>query len=210
MLEQLDLRRHSPDEIVGKSLTIGARNYTIGAKFEDSADAHAYFLFNELSGLCLHMVRIQKEYLSSPDRALAASRAKARETASLRSNMLRNAEEVTVPFVSVIEAHGGSFELHEIKWGAFGHTEDSPGRESLDSAVSLSQAGDNRAAATVLTTLLESHPNHALALAMLAGIVCELNDQTSAGGMFAQAIDIEPNYAKLRGQQIVVALRATR
>jgi len=48
-MEPLDLRRHSPDEIVGKSLTIGARNYTIGAKFEDGADAHACFLFNESS-----------------------------------------------------------------------------------------------------------------------------------------------------------------
>ena len=209
-MEQLDLRRHSPDEIVGKSLTLGARNYTIGARFKDGADAHAYFLVNELSGLCLHVLRIQKEYLSNPARALAASRDKARETATLRSNMLRNAQEVTIPFVSVIEGNGGCFELHQIKWGAFGHTEDSPGRESVDSAVSLSGAGDLRAAATVLMALLESHPNHAIALGLLAGVVCELNDQPSARQMFARAIEIEPNYSKLQGQQIVVALRATR
>jgi tetratricopeptide (TPR) repeat protein len=208
-MEQLDLRRHTPEEFVGKSLTIGGRNYTIGPKL-GSDEGYAHFLINELSGLCLHIVQIGKEYLSNPFIALAASREKARETASLRSNMLRNGEAMTLPFMSVIEANGASFELHETTWGAFGHTQDSPGREAIDLAVSQSEAGDSRSAVTVLTTLLESHPNHSVALGLLAGVLCDLNDQGSAQRLFARSIEIEPNYAKFRGQQIAIALRAPR
>lgn len=208
-MEQLDLRRHTPEEFVGKSVTIGGRNYTIGPKFGGD-EGYAHFLINELSGLCLHIVQIGKEYLSNPSGALAASREKARETAYWRSNMLLNGEAITLPFISVIEGNGGSFELHETTWGAFGHTQDSPGRESIDLAVSQSEAGDQRSALAVLAALLESHPNHSVALGLLAGVVCDLNDQASAQQMFARSIEIEPNYAKIRGQQIVVALRATR
>jgi tetratricopeptide (TPR) repeat protein len=209
MMEQLDLRRHTPEEFVGKSVTIGGRNYTIGTKFGGD-EGYAHFLINELSGLCLHIVQIGKEYLSNPSGALAAGREKAGETAYLRSNMLLNGEAITLPFISVVEGNGGSFELHETTWGAFGHTQDSPGRESIDLAVSQSEAGDQRSAVAVLAALLESHPNHSVALGLLAGVVCDLNDQASAQQMFARSIEIEPNYVKFRGQQIVVALRATR
>jgi tetratricopeptide (TPR) repeat protein len=209
MMEQLDLRRHAPEEFVGKSVTIDGRDYTIGPRFGGD-QGYAHFLINELSGLCLHFVQIGKEYLSNPSRALTASRDKARETASLRSNMLRNGEAITLPFISVIEGNGGSFELHETTWGAFGHSQDSPGREAIDLAVSQSEAGDPRSAAAGLMALLESHPNHSVALGLLAGVTCDLNDQASAQQMFARSIEIEPNYAKFRGQQIVVALRATR
>jgi tetratricopeptide (TPR) repeat protein len=206
MGEQLDLRRHRPEEFAGKSVTIGGRDYTIGAEV-GGGDGHAHFLINELSGLCMHIVRIDKEYLSNPAAALETSRAKARETALLRSNKLRNGEEIP-PFISVIEGNGSSFELHETTWGAFGRTE--PGRESINLAVSQSAAGEQRAAVAVLTALLQSHPNHSMALGMLAGVVCDLGDQPSAQEMFARAIEIEPNYAKFRGQQIVIVMRATR
>ncbi len=210
-MEQLDLRRHTPEEFAGKSVTISARTYTIGQKFEGN-DGYSHFLINDLSGLCLHLVQFGKDYLSNPSGTLAASREKARETASLRTNMLRNDEAITLPFISVIEGNGGSFELHETTWGAFGHRQDSPGREAIDLAVSQSAAGDQRSAVAVLTALLESHPNHSVALGFLAGVLCDMNDQASAQQMFARSLEIEPNYAKFRGQQIIVALRdsATR
>jgi len=208
MMEQLDLRRHAPEEFTGKSVTISARSYTIGQKWEGS-DGYSHFLINDLSGLCLHLVRFGKDYRSDPSGALAASREKARETASLRTNMLRNDEAITLPFISVIEGNGGSFELHETTWGAFGHRQDSPGREAIDLAVSQSAAGDQRSAVAVLTALLESHPNHSVALGFLAGVLCDMNDQASAQQMFARSLEIEPNYAKFRGQQIVIALRAS-
>ena len=210
-MEQLDLTRHTPDEFDGKSVTITGRDYTIGRRFKESTDGYAHFLVNQLSGLCLHLVQIRPEYQSNPAAALEASREKARETAALRSNMLRNGEALTIPFISVIEGNGGSFELHETLWGQFGHKkEDSLEREAFDLAVSLSEAGSKHAAANGLKALLERHPNHALALGLLAGVVSELNDQPSARQMFARAIEIEPNYAKLRGQQIAIAFRATR
>jgi tetratricopeptide (TPR) repeat protein len=209
MMEQLDLRRHTPEEFAGKSVTIGGRHYAIGPKF-DGDEGHAHFIVNELSGLCLHVMQVGKQYLSNPSGALAASRERARETADLRSNMLRNGEQITLPLVSVIEGNGGSFELHETTWGAFGHTEDSPGRESIDLAVSQSEAGDQRSAVGVLSALLESHPNHSVALGLLAGVVCDMGDQASAQQIFARSIEIEPNYAKIRGQQVVAAMRATR
>ena len=210
-MEQLDLRRHTPDEFAGKSVTITGRDYTIGRRFKESTDGYAHFLVNDLSGLCVHLVQIRPKYRSNPPAALEASRKRARETAPLRSQMLRNGEALTIPFISVIEGNGGSFELHETLWGQFGHKkEDSLERESFDLAVSLSEAGSKHAAANGLKALLERHPNHALALGLLAGVLCDLNDQASARQMFARAIEIEPNYAKLRGQQIVVAFRATR
>ena len=209
-MEQLDLRRHTPDEFVGKSVTISGRDYTIGPRFKESAEGYAHFLVNDLSGLCVHLVQIRPEYQSNPSGALEASREKAREAAQLRTNMLRNGEALTTPFISVIEGNGGSFELHETLWGQFGHIEDSPERESFELALSQSKAGDNRSAVTVLTAVLERHPNHAMALGLLAGVLCDLNDQWSARQMFARAIEIEPNCVKLRGHQIVVALGGTR
>jgi N-acetylneuraminic acid mutarotase/tetratricopeptide (TPR) repeat protein len=211
MMEQLDLTRHTPDEFAGKSVTITGRDYTIGPRFKKSTEGYAHFLVNDLSGLCVHLVQIRPEYQSNPAAALAASREKARETAALRTDMLRKGEALTIPLMSVIEGNGGSFELHETLWGQFGHKkEDSLEREAFDLAVSLSEAGSKHAAANGLKALLERHPNHALALALLAGVVSELNDQPSARQMFARAIEIEPNYAKLRGQQIVIAFNATR
>lgn len=209
-MEQLDLGRHTPEAFVGKSVTITGRDYTIGTRFQEGAEGYAHFLVNELSGLCVHIVQIRPEYQSNPSRALEASREKARVAAALRSNMLRNSQAVTIPFISVIEGNGGSFELHEILWGQFGHTEASSERESFELAVSHSEAGDKRSAVAVLTALLERQPNHALALALLAGVVSELNDPASARQMFARAVEIEPNYAKLRGQQIVIAFSSTR
>jgi hypothetical protein len=156
-MEQLDLRCHTPEEFAGKSVTIGGRNYTIGPKFGGD-EGYAHFLINELSGLCLHIVQIGKEYLSNPSGALAASREKARETAYLRSNMLLNGEAITLPFISVIEGNGGSFELHETTWGAFGHIQDSPGRESIDLAVSQSEAGDQRSAVRAARYWLRVEP----------------------------------------------------
>ena len=208
-MQELDLRRHSQEELVGKSLTIGARTYTIGAKF-DGAEACAHFLINELSGLCLHIVQFGADHRSNPAAALAASRERERETAALRLNMQRNGEQVTLPFMSVVEGNGGSYELHETTWGAFGHVDDSPGRESIDLAVSQAEAGNPRAAAEVLTALLQSHPHHSVALGLLAGVFCDLNDHASAQQLFARSIEIEPNYGKFRGQQIVVELRGRR
>ena len=210
-MEQLDLKRHTPEEFVGKSVTITGRDYTIGPRFKKSTDGYAHFLVNDLSGLCVHLVQIRPEYQSNPSAALEASREKARETASLRTQMLRKGEALTIPFISVIEGNGGSFELHETLWSQFSHKkEDSAERESFDLAVSLSEAGSKHAAANGLKALLERHPNHALALGLLAGVLCDLNDQASARQMFARALEIEPNYAKLRGQQIALAFRATR
>jgi tetratricopeptide (TPR) repeat protein len=206
MMEQLDLRRHMPEQFAGKSVTMSDRNYMIGPKFGDD-DGYAHFLINELSGLCLHFLRIGKEYRSNPSGTLAASREKARQTAPLRNNMLRNGAAITLPFMSVIEGNGGSFELHETTWGAFGHTEDSPGREAIDLALAQSQAGDQRSAVAVLTALLEKHPNHSVAIGFLGGVLCDMQEQASAEQMFARSIEIEPNYAKCLGQQIIVALR---
>lgn len=207
-MEQLDLKRHTPDEFAGKTLSVSARNYTIGPKF-DGDEAHAHFLINDASGLCLHVIQIGKEYMTNPSAALAASRERERETAALRTNMQRNGQQITLPFISVIEANGGSFTLHETTWGAFGHSEDSPGREAIDLAVSQSEAGDQRSAITVLTALLQDHPNHSVALGLLAGVYCDFNEQASAEQAFARSIEIEPNYAKCRGQQIIVALRGS-
>lgn len=208
-MEQLDLRRHTPEEFAGKAVSIGARNYTIGPKFGGD-EGHAHFLINEVSGLCLHVIQIGKEYLSNPPAALTASRERERDTAALRTNMQRNAQQITLPFFSVVEANGGSFELHETTWGAFGHRQDSPGREVIDLAVSQSEAGDQSSAIAVLRGLLQTHPNHSIALGLLAGVYCDFNDLASAEQMFARSIEIEPNYAKCRGQQIIGALRSSR
>jgi len=205
-MEQLDLKCHTPEEFAGKTVSISARNYTIGPKFEGD-EGHAHFLINDVSGLCLHVIQIGKEYMTNPSAALAASRTRERETAALRTNMQRNGQQITLPFISVIEANGGSFELHETTWGAFGHRQDSPGREVIDLAVSQSEAGDQRSAIAVLTALLQNHPNHSIALGLLAGVYCDSDDQVSARSVFARSIEIEPNYAKCLGQQIIVTQR---
>src|SRR5947208_3338922 len=118
-MEALNLKHHTADQFTGKSIVIHGRNYRIGARFRESDQGYAHFLFNELSGLCLNIGQIRREYRSNPVGALRASQEKAKQTASLRSDFRMKGEAVDIPFISVIEGNGGSFEVHEIAWGAF-------------------------------------------------------------------------------------------
>jgi hypothetical protein len=83
-----------------------------------------------MSGLCLHMIQIRPEYQVAPDKAWAISKEKESATAFLcDAERVEGRPGVICP-LTALQGCGGSFELHEIPFGMFGH-ESPPWRVKL-------------------------------------------------------------------------------
>ncbi|HFE37457.1 MAG TPA: tetratricopeptide repeat protein, partial [Gammaproteobacteria bacterium] len=208
-MQALDLSQNNPEDFEGKWLSLNGCNYRIGASFRAGDQGFAHLLFNEESGLCLHIIQIRPEYRSDPGLALGASRGKAEATAQLRADMRLKQPGVRIPAVSVVEAHGGSFELHEGTWGVFDNRKDAPGEAAFETAVSQLQDGDTEAAIGSLEALLEQYPNHTEALVFLAECKASLGEHVAALELVERAILIEPNSFHYLGVRVAHALNSS-
>lgn len=209
-MQALDLLRHTPDQFLGKMVTINDRNYRLGALFRDSDQGYSHFLVNEVSGLCLHILQIRKEYMSSPEHAKQASESKAKATAAFRSQMKQEANPVEIPLITVIEANGGNFELHEIALGDFGSAEQKPEDATFIRVGELLKVNDFTSAKTELDNLLAELPNHTVALNNLASCHSSLNNLPAALEVLGKAIAIEPNYMLYQANRAMVAMNCNR
>jgi hypothetical protein len=209
-MEALNLQSHTPDEFVGKTITVDGRSYRIGPSFRVSDQGYAHYLTNEMSGLCLHILQIRPEYMSDPASTREVSKTKAQLTEKLRSQMRRESKTVEIPIINVVDANGGSFELHETSWGAFGFPEEPLGGASIDKAMSLADAEDYQSAIAELENLLVQHPHHTVALNNMGFCYGRLDNNPAALETLARAIEIEPNFAAYRGNQFLFALNCPR
>ena len=205
-MEVLDLKRQEPHEFAGKSVGINGCDYTVAANFRTGEQGYAHFLVNQRSGLCLHIMQIRQEYLRDAAGALLASRTKATLTAQLRSKSKLSQPEVAIPYISVHEAANGSFELHEIGWGDWGPGDPMLGMDAINSAGASMRAQDFAAAEAQLQGLLEQHPEHTVALNMLAYCHASRGDMSRAVAIIDQVTAIEPNSMRYRGAQIEIHL----
>ena len=208
-MQHLDLTVDTPADFEGRVVSIQGRDYVIGPSFREGDQGFAHLLRNRESGLCLHMIQIRPEYRSDPDLALALSRQKAETTAELRARMRLEEPEMVIPGISVVEAHGGSFELHEGSWGVFDSGEDAPEKEALKAAVSQYEDGDAPGAIRGLEGLLERHPNHTEALMFLADYKASQGKHSDALGLAEKAVAIEPNSYTYLGMRVGHALNAS-
>ena len=116
----LDLTRHKPSEYQGKSVTLNGRDYNIGGKVRDTDQGYAHRLNNALTGLSLHIIQIRKESVTHPEQAWLASKEKQDATTRMRNHFLTEGKPNPIAVVTAWQAHGGSFEVHEIVWGLMG------------------------------------------------------------------------------------------
>lgn len=210
--ETLDLRRHRPEEFSGKVVTVEGRNYLIGDCIRQGDQGHAHRLVNQLSGLCQHVIQIRPEYMQAPETALSCSRTKAKVTADLRAQLLRDGQSETfAPVITVREANGGSFEMHEVLWGAVEVAgTPAPGMFGMSEAGTLSSRGDHAGAAARLEQVLREHPHHTVALDHLAACHLLLGDHEKASAVRRRAVEIEPNHVHYRGVMVADAINAPR
>lgn len=205
-MEALDLQRHRPDEFIDKIVSINGCDYRIGRSFRVGDQGYAHFLVNEASGLCLHIIQIRPEYLSSPKTARGASKAKESFTAAMRAGLMKKSEPMIVPLITVTEANGGFFELHEMSWGSFQESEELIGNAAIGKANAYEKAKHFDLAIVELKNLLSDSPNHTIALNNLASNYYANNDLPSAIAAIERAIAIEPNYSLFLGNQIMYAI----
>src|SRR6185503_15533896 len=200
----LDLTRHQPSDFAGKIVVLNEREYEIGANVRVSDEqGHAHRLINRMSGLCLHMIQIRPEYQVAPDKAWAISKEKESATAFLcDAERVEGRPGVICP-LTALQGCGGSFELHEIPFGMFGHESPPVAREAFDAANMLGEKRDYQGAIAILERVVAEHPNHTVALNNLAAYHLELGEYNEALARIGRAVEIEPNHSKYRGSQLI-------
>jgi tetratricopeptide (TPR) repeat protein len=200
-MEILDLSRHGPEQLTGKRVTLRGRSYRLGERFRESSQGYAHLLFNEVSGLCLHLLQIRISYRADPAAANEGSRQKERLTAQLRAGMLASGQDASViPVVSCHDIRGGTAELHEV-----GHAlAPLPSSDVLGLAAELVQRGDAPQALAELTAYLSQHPDDTVVLERAALLHLDGQRYNEAIGAARRAIETEPNLAQYRGTAMLV------
>ena len=211
--EPLDLGRHRPEEFTGKTVTIEGREYQIAALIRQSANGYLHQLINRLSGLCLHAIQIRPEYVTSPESAREISLEKAKSEKAFRAAAKSTNPSIAVSFLTVKDAHGGSFEVHEYHDGRgwlFGKELSQLAQEDIRESHTFIKNANYEEAMTRLQRTLKQYPNHTQALHLLALCQCAENAFPAAEITCAKIIEIEPNLAFYRAMHINVALKGNR
>lgn len=203
----LDLQRHAPEHFAGKGVTIHGCEYVVGAAVRVGDQGYLHLLTNRRSGLTLHLVQIRQEYRTHPAGALSASRHKQALTADLRNaRRIDGSDDATIGVVSAFEGQGGSFELHEIPWGAVEDTGSAAVRDAVRDAFEAEERGDARRAIACLDDALREFPDHTAALLNLAGVLSRSGDPMRAHAVMQRTVGIEPNCVAYRIAAIEIAL----
>lgn len=201
----LDLKRHKPAEFAGKIVVLNEREYVIGANVRTSdQQGFSHRLINRMSGLCLHAIQIRPEYCQAPDTAWAISRDKQAATALLRDADRVEGRPDIICLLTALQGCGGSFELHEIPWGMFGHETPPAAVDAIDLASTQMEKRDYQSAIMALERVVAEHPNHTVALNNLAACHFELGQYVEALAPISRVVEVEPNHSKYRGTHLLI------
>ncbi len=205
--DALDLTRHQPSDFVGKIVVLKEREYEIGANVRTSDEqGYAHRLINRLSGLCLHMIQIRPEYRHAPDTAWSISKEKERATAFLRDAERAEGRPGVICLLTALQGCGGSFELHEIPFGMFGH-ESPPVAEATPRE--LTDEHDHQRSLAILERVVAQHPNDTVALNNLAACHLQLGQYDEALALMSRVVHIEPNHSNYRGSHLIIGVHCT-
>lgn len=202
-MQRLDLTKHTPAEFEGKFVALDGANYIIGPLFREGDQGFAHYLINQQSNLCLHFIQIRPEYQSDPELAKKFSQAKAEQTAELRTQMRMEKPEVATPNITVVEAYGGSFELHETRWGSFGKEVGMLGANEIRSIVNDEVTTKTKTIIDQLKEFLQQQPHHTEAMILLADCLANNDNYADAINITQRAVNIEPNSIRYLGLQIL-------
>lgn len=200
----LDLTRHQPSDFAGKIVVLNEREYVIGANVRTSNQGYSHRLINRVSGLCLHLIQIRPEYQRALDTAWAISSEKQAATTLLRDADRVEGRPEVICLLTARQGCGGSFELHEIPWGMFGHETPLAAEGAINVANALENKRDYQGAITMFERVVAEHPNHTVALNNLASCHFELGQYVEALAPISHAVEIEPNYSKYRGSHLII------
>lgn len=133
---------------------------------------------------------------------------KARLTAALREGVAQGDGRNLINVITVCEAHGGSFELHEIPWGVL-----APDRNPrIVSLIEEARAmmSDPAAAIRRLDEALSTEPQQTVALNLRGCCYSAMGDHAKALAAHSQTVEIEPNFALYQGARFISQLNTHR
>lgn len=201
-MQELDLKKDKPEEFEGKRIALNGQNYTIGPEFRSSDQGWMHHLVNEQSGLSLLMIQIRPEYQDAPETALAISRRKETETAKLRTRMRFTQHDVPISVLSVIEGHGGSFELHESLSVIFHSSVPDPLKDQLHDLAELADTGKAVEAVEKARALHKEHPFHSELMSLLVELLSQIGERVEANDIAKELVKIEPSSIRYEAQRL--------
>ena len=197
----LDLSRDTPDELEGKRIVLGGREYAVGPRWRETSQGYAHWLRNAVSGQSLHVLQIRREYLERPQDAHDASHEKARLTSQLRA---KTAEEgpVVAAMMRALDVCNGTVELHE--WPMDGDQEQAALKPALEHAA----ASRWQDALQAIGEQLAIHPVNPKAHALRGTLYAEVGDFNAAHKALGEAIEIEPNFSDYQIRRLRAAVQS--
>jgi tetratricopeptide (TPR) repeat protein len=194
-MEPLDLTQQGPEEFEGKLLTYNNCDYVVGSYIATGGSKIVHQLLNQLSGLCLHVVKFWRNAEE------AATYSRNALATKLVANALGAGE--LVPDLIEVQAHGGFFELEEYL-GPY-EAETSRTHGIMQVADGLANRGRFAEAISTYEKVLQIDPSHTVALHNLANAQAQLKDITSAFRSEGRVLEIEPNWRQYQAAYIEYA-----
>jgi tetratricopeptide (TPR) repeat protein len=194
-MEPLNLQLHDADEYEGKLVVINDAEYVVGPHMGTGAERTVHKLINLRSGICLFAIKFwhfQEEAHFFGEGGQAEVIARMRTDPMLAS---------VVPISLFIEAHGGAFEVQALS--GYEYPGETPALKALmERATASIDGGDYTGARTFYAQILNSAPNHVVALHNLAAAHANLEDYDQASKIEAIAVEVEPNFILYRLTQM--------
>ncbi|MGW6696243.1 hypothetical protein [Nocardia sp. NPDC055049] len=180
-MEMLDVRKHDPEEYEGKGITIRGCLYRIGPQLGSGYSKFVHVLRNARSGLHLNVLAIYRD-------ADSGRQELGRELAVKALDDLMEGQRV-VPSLMEVDLPGGVAYIQDY----IGPYEPAPSQDIV-SAERLMVAGEWFEAADMFSRVLETRPDHTVALFNRASVLNSMRRPDLAANLMARVIDIEPNY----------------
>ncbi|AWK73722.1 hypothetical protein CBI38_21255 [Rhodococcus oxybenzonivorans] len=180
-MEILDVREHDPEEYEGKGINIHGCLYRIGPQIGAGHSKIVHVLRNARSGLHLNALAIYRDSDSGRQEL-------GRELAFKALDDLIEGQGV-VPSLMEVDLPGGVAYVQDY----IGPYEPAPSQDIM-AAERLMAAGEWIGAIDVYSRVLETQPDHTVALFNCASALNSTGHPEQAAHLMARAIDIEPNY----------------
>lgn len=175
------MREHDPEEYEGKGTTIRGCLYRIGPQLGAGYSKFVHVLCNVRSGLHLHVLAIYRD-------ADSGRRELGRELAVKALDDLMEGQGVVSSLMEV-DLPGGVAYVQDY----IGPYEPAPSQD-LISAERLMVAGEWSEAVDMFSRVLETQPDHTVALFNCASVLNSMGRPELAADLMARVIAIEPNY----------------
>jgi len=178
-METLDLGKHEPEDYEGKHIDCNHVSYRIGPFLASGRSKIVHKLINVRSGLSLHLIKVW--------RSIVEARAFDHKGIVVKAVLADLA-----PPSQQIFAYGGAFDFEEYL-GSYENWDGSSAATLLNDTDALVRAESHASAIAKFDQILESNPNHTIALTGKGHALLQLKEFSGAFGSVMRADEIEPN-----------------